>query len=181
MHPACEHLLPAQPGERWVPRDGTRSGEGTPGRGQGAEPRRPPGPAGAAGGLRGGEEVQSWGRVWGSRRPAAAVPARVMVAVRGRARGAQGCSQARRRPSARAMATMTPLPSRNPTFCRRKWPQGPSPGPSAPRSTSGSWGRAGVSGVGARPSTLLPPAAPLPCRPGPHRGRCRRWWRGPRG
>lgn len=86
----------------------------------------------------------------------------------------QGCNQALTWPSARAMPSMMPLPSRNPAFCRTKWPQVPSPGP---RSTSGSWGQSGggSAGLGHGLAPLPPsPAAPSPCRPGPRRGRCRR-------
>lgn len=92
---------------------------------------------------------------------------------RGQTPPGQGCSQALTWPSARAMPSMMPLPSRNPAFCRTKWPQVPSPGP---RSTSGSWGQSGGSaGLGRGLAPLPPsPAAPSPCRPGPRRGRCRR-------
>lgn len=47
----------------------------------------------------------------------------------------QGCSHALRWPSANAMPSMMPLPSRKPTFCITKRPHVPPPGP---RSTSGS-------------------------------------------
>lgn len=47
----------------------------------------------------------------------------------------QGCSHALRWPSANAMPSMMPLPSRKPTFCSTKRPHVPPPGP---RSTSGS-------------------------------------------
>lgn len=128
-----------------------------PRRDGGTVPRRLLGMVDAAGGLTGGEEVQSWGHIWGFRHPAvlpawplpapAAVPRPSWRWERvGPSPGAtQGCSQARTCPSARAMPSMMPLPSRNPAFCRSKRPQVPSPGPSAPCSASGSWGRAGGS------------------------------------
>lgn len=105
---------------------------------RGAEPEAP-GTADPPGGfLRRGEKSGPGGGV--------GVPPPVPAPVSGggeRGRAPQGCSQARRCPSARAMPSMMPAPSRNPAFCRRKRLQVPSPGPSEPRSASGSWGRAG--------------------------------------
>lgn len=161
-----------------VPRERTRGGEGTPHPLPAGlrrdEPRRLPGTASATGGglMRRGK-VQSWGRIRHSHRPAILPapppPAPATVSRSGGRWGpspgaGQGCSHARMCPSARAMPSMMPLPSRNPTFCRRKWPQVPSPGSSAPRSTSGSWGRAGWGaqrGQGETPS----PTAAHPSRP----------------
>lgn len=65
----------------------------------------------------------------------------------------QGCSQALRWPSANAMPSMMPLPSRKPAFCSTKRPHVPPPGP---RSTSGSWGGAGAQWGAARPPAPSP-------------------------
>lgn len=83
---------------------------------------------------RGGEKVRSQGCVSGSRQLGRASPVGGVGASGANPPG-QGCSQALTWPSARAMPSMMPPPSRNPAFCRMKWPRVPSPGP---RSASGS-------------------------------------------